>query len=313
MHKTTKEKRIPTKKPNDDGEVIIKQHASATCHSSTLDSVKSVELGLEQQNTGNSVKELNASVSIHESTRDSTETKQADKPKKIPKGRSKHKAKQIHILEEESVGSRSKGDTNLNRPISNTSVSSVQDSMNNGPQCLPNEENLKLNKPQPAIVTSNEPERDAEVAFKSPRAALEHLASKADEKRLESEIRLHSTVASSLDILRKGLLKPKPKLTLSSSQIIQEVVLPQMETASLQQKNEPSFRIIDSQDASLSSIENVSMSLRTSIPNEGSFGMDPEEMELQELKKLMASKPSMHVAKESVRPSLSVFLISKMH
>lgn len=82
----------------------------------------------------------------------------------------------------------------------------------------------------------------------SPTTKVVNLASKADESRLNSDKRLQSTVSSSLDILRKGLMK-KPILSDQNQSIIVE----------------SGKRIVDSSGHSLSSIENTSF-VRSSNP-----------------------------------------------
>ena len=82
----------------------------------------------------------------------------------------------------------------------------------------------------------------SEVAkITSPTTKVVNLASKADETRLNSDKRLQSTVFSSLDILRKGLMKKPTVLDQNQSVIV-----------------ESGKRIVDSCGESVSSIENTS-------------------------------------------------------
>jgi hypothetical protein len=82
----------------------------------------------------------------------------------------------------------------------------------------------------------------SEVAkITSPTTKVVNLASKADETRLNSDKRLQSTVFSSLDILRKGLMKKPIVLDQNQSVIV-----------------ESGKRIVDSCGESVSSIENTS-------------------------------------------------------
>ena len=82
----------------------------------------------------------------------------------------------------------------------------------------------------------------------SPTTKVVNLATKADESRLNSDIRLKSTVSSSLDILRKGLMKK----TMVPDQNFSIIV-------------ESGKRIMDSCGDSVSSIENTSFG-RSSNP-----------------------------------------------
>lgn len=96
----------------------------------------------------------------------------------------------------------------------------------------------------------------------SPTTKVVNLASKADESRLNSDKRLQSTVSSSLDILRKGLMK-KP---ISSDQN-QSIIV------------ESGKRIVDSSGYSLSSIENTSF-VRSSNPEIPGAESESESLKL---------------------------------
>jgi hypothetical protein len=89
------------------------------------------------------------------------------------------------------------------------------------------------------------------VKLTSPTTKVVNLASKADESRLNSDKRLQSTVSSSLDILRKGLMMKKQ----NSADLSESIIV------------DTNKRIIDSTGNSLSSINtSFARSSNTEIP-----------------------------------------------
>ena len=175
---------------------------------------------------------------------------------RLLKGRSKHKAKNIPNL----ASARESLMSVLNQSF--VRESNIHDTCH----------------PKPMRQESILPHYPPVLDLKPTKTEVEILASRVDESLLDSEMRIHSTVSESLDLLRKGLMKSKP----NPSTVHVETTL-----MTESNKNKPPLsRLQDSRGESISSIENISvhqenqesfkLSLGESSPRKRTFSQQQE-------------------------------------
>ena len=179
------------------------------------------------------------------------------KTKRLLRGRTKHKAKAIA--------------SSVALPSRTSCEPAIAKAVDQNPTQI-SSERVEPNQ----SVASTGPKENTQsvqktVELTSPKTTLARLASKADESRIHSDLKLHSTVSSSLDLLRKGLMmKSKNSAAVPSTFGIPQV--PQTEKVSAMKP-----RLCDSLGGSISSIENTSAIMRSSNQDEMSFIVEHED------------------------------------